>query len=307
MPTQQRQAAIVGGGIMGGDIAIIFAAGGWQVHVMSPSQKTRDALPARVAAGLKKLEAPATNAALLKTYATLEEVPLKEVSVVIEAATEDLALKHEIFADLERLTGPDTILTSNSSTFPVAAIGKGLKTRSRVAGTHFFMPAHMVPLVEIVSADFTDRRVAERLIELMRELGKAPIDVTKDVPGFVGNRLQHALVREALWLLQNGVTTPEGIDTAVRFGFGFRYIACGPMMQKELSGWDTNLFAATSVYPHLYNEKGPPPFLKEMVAKGHIGMKTKRGLWEWSDEAIAREKARIERCLQAGMDILKSD
>ena len=78
------------------------------------------------------------------------------------------------------------------------------------------------------------------------------------------------------------------------------------MMQKELSGWDTNLFAATSVYPHLYNEKGPPPFLKEMVAKGHIGMKTKRGLWEWTDEAIAAEKARIERCLQAGMDILKS-
>lgn len=307
MPTQQRQAAIVGGGIMGGDIAIIFAAGGWQVHVMSPSQKTRDALPARVAAGLKKLEAPATNAALLKTYATLEDVPLKEVSVVIEAATEDLALKHKIFADLERLAGPDAILTSNSSTFPVAAIGKGLKTRSRVAGTHFFMPAHMVPLVEIVSADFTDRRVAERLIELMRELGKAPIDVTKDVPGFVGNRLQHALVREALWLLQNGVTTPEGIDTAVRFGFGFRYIACGPMMQKELSGWDTNLFAATSVYPHLYNEKGPPPFLKEMVENGHIGMKTKRGLWEWTDETIATEKARIERCLQAGMDILKSD
>jgi len=307
MPTQQRQAAIVGGGIMGGDIAIIFAAGGWQVHVMSPSQKTRDALPARVAAGLKKLEAPATNAALLKTYATLEDVPLKDVSVVIEAATEDLALKHKIFADLERLAGPDTILTSNSSTFPVAAIGKGLKTRSRVAGTHFFMPAHMVPLVEIVSADFTDRRVAERLIELMRELGKAPIDVTKDVPGFVGNRLQHALVREALWLLQNGVTTPEGIDTAVRFGFGFRYIACGPMMQKELSGWDTNLFAATSVYPHLYNEKGPPPFLKEMVENGHIGMKTKRGLWEWTDETIAREKTRIERCLQAGMDILKSD
>lgn len=306
MATPQRQAAVVGGGIMGGDIAIIFAAAGWNVHVMSPSQKTRDALPERITTGLKKLEAPAANAALLKTYATLEEAPLKDVSIVIEAATEDLALKHRIFADLERLTRPDTILTSNSSTFPVGAIGKQLKTRSRVAGTHFFMPAHLVPLVEIVSAEFTERKVAERLLELMRELGKAPIDVTKDVPGFVGNRLQHALVREALWLLQNGVTTPEGIDTAVRFGFGFRYIACGPMMQKELSGWDTNLFAATSVYPHLYNEKGPPPFLKEMVAKGHIGMKTKRGLWEWTDEAIAAEKARIERCLQAGMDILKS-
>jgi len=299
--------AVVGGGIMGGDIAIIFAAGGWNVHVMSPSAKTRDALPARIAAGLKQLGAPDSSARLVKTYPKLDTLPMGEVSLVVEAATEDLPLKHRIFADLERLTRPDAILASNTSTFPISEIGKHLKTRSRVAGMHYFMPAHLVPLVEIISAEFTDRKVAERLINLMRELGKAPIDVSKDVPGFVGNRLQHALMREALWLVANGVTTPEGIDTAVRFGFGFRYIACGPMMQKELSGWDTNLFAGTSVYPHLYNEKAPPPFLKEMVEMGHVGMKAKHGLWEWTDEKIAREKSRIERCLQAGMDILKSD
>ncbi|MDH3286511.1 MAG: 3-hydroxyacyl-CoA dehydrogenase family protein [Betaproteobacteria bacterium] len=306
MPAQQNHAAIIGGGIMGGDIAIIFAAGGWNVHVMSPSQKTRDALPARIAAGLKKLGAPEVNATLVKAYAKLEELPLKEVSLVVEAAIEDLALKHQIFADLERLARPDAILVSNTSTFPIGEIGKHLKTRSRVAGMHYFMPAHLVPLVEIVSAEFTDRKVAERLIDLMREFGKAPIDVSKDVPGFVGNRLQHALMREALWLVANGVTTPEGIDTAVRFGFGFRYIACGPMMQKELSGWDTNLLGGTSIYPHLYNEKAPPPMIRDMVAKGHIGMKAKHGFWQWTDETIAREKARIERCLQAGMEILKS-
>jgi 3-hydroxybutyryl-CoA dehydrogenase len=307
MPAQRSHVAIIGGGIMGGDIAIIFAAGGWNVHVMSPSQKTRDTLPARISAGVKKLGAPESNARLVKTYPTLEALPMAEVSLVVEAATEDLPLKHRIFAELERLARPDAILASNTSTFPIAEIGKHLKTRSRVAGMHYFMPAHLVPLVEIISAEFTDRKVAERLIALMRELGKAPIDVSKDVPGFVGNRLQHALMREALWLVANGVTTPEGIDTAVRFGFGFRYIACGPMMQKELSGWDTNLYAGTSVYPHLYNEKAPPPFLKKMVDDGHIGMKAKHGLWEWTEESVAREKARIERCLQAGMEILRSD
>jgi 3-hydroxybutyryl-CoA dehydrogenase len=307
MPALQSQAAIIGGGVMGGDISIIFAAGGWNVHVMSPSQKTRDALPARIAAGLKKLGAPAANAALVKTYPTLEELPLQDISLVVESALEDLSLKRKIFADLERLARPDAILTSNTSTFPIGEIGKHLKTRSRVAGMHYFMPAHLVPLVEIVSAEFTDRKVAQRLLDLMRELGKAPIDVTKDVPGFVGNRLQHALMREALWLVANGVTTPDGIDTAVRFGFGFRYIACGPIKQKELSGWDTNLLGGTSIYPHLYNEKAPPPMLRDMVAKGHIGMKARRGFWQWTDEAIARETARIERCLQAGMEILKSD
>ena len=307
MPAQGSHVAIIGGGIMGGDIAIIFAAGGWNVHVMSPSRKTRDALPARISAGVKKLGAPDANARLVKTYGKLDALPMGEVGLVVEAATEDLALKHRIFAELERLARPDAILASNTSTFPIAEIGKHLATRARVAGMHYFMPAHLVPLVEIISAEFTERKVAERLIALTRELGKAPIDVVKDVPGFVGNRLQHALMREALWLVANGVTTPEGIDTAVRFGFGFRYIACGPMMQKELSGWDTNFFAGTSVYPHLCSEKAPPPFLGEMVAKGRIGMKARRGLWEWTDESVAREKARIERCLQAGMEILRSD
>ncbi len=307
MPAQKSHAAIIGGGVMGGDIAIIFASGGWNVHVMSPSQKTRDALPARLAAGLKKLGAPEANAANLKTYPRLDDLPWKEIGLVVEAATEDLPLKHKLFADLERLARPDIPLASNTSTFPIGEIGKHLKTRSRVVGLHFFMPAHLVPLVEVISADFTDRKIADRLERLMRDLDKAPIRVNQDIPGFVGNRLQHALMREALYLVANGVTTPEGIDIAVRYGFGFRYIACGPMLQKEMSGWDTNLLAGTSVYPHLYNEKAPPPFLKEMVAKGHIGMKAKRGLWEWTDEKVAKEKARIERCLQAGMEILKSD
>lgn len=307
MPAEQSHAAIIGGGVMGGDIAIIFAAGGWNVHVMSPSQKTRDALPARLAAGLKKLGAPDANAANVKTCAGLDDLPWKDIGLAVEAATEDLPLKHRIFADLERLARPQIPLASNTSTFPIGDIGKHLKTRSRVAGLHFFMPAHLVPLVEVISAEFTDAKIAGQLMALMSGLGKAPIHVSKDVPGFVGNRLQHALMREALYLVANGVTTPEGIDTAVRYGFGFRYIACGPMMQKEMSGWDTNLLAGTSVYPHLYNEKAPPPFLKDMVAKGHIGMKARRGLWEWTDEKTAKEKARIERCLQAGMEILKSD
>jgi 3-hydroxybutyryl-CoA dehydrogenase len=307
MATQNSHVAIVGGGVMGGDIAIVFAAGGWKVHVMSPSQKTREALAPRVAAGLAKLGAPAERAGNVSAYAELPALPWGEVSLVVEAATEDLALKHRIFAELERLAREDAILASNTSTFPIGAIGKAVKTRSRVAGLHFFMPAHLVPLVEVVSAEFTSEHVAQRLLETMRALGKAPIHVSKDVPGFVGNRLQHALMREALWLVANGVTTPEGIDTAVRYGFGFRYIACGPMMQKEMSGWDTNYLAGSSVYPHLCNEKAPPPFLKEMVEKGHIGMKSKRGLWEWTDEKVAREKARIERCLQAGMRILQDE
>ena len=303
----QQSAAIVGGGIMGGDIAIIFAAAGWNVQVMSPSEKTRAAIPGRVEAGLKKLGAPPTRAENVKTCAALRDIDWGRVEFVVEAATEDLALKQRIFAELEALARPEIPLTSNTSNFPIGAIGQALKTRSRVAGLHFFMPAHLVPLVEIVSSDATDPQVAEGMVALMERLGKAPIWVKKDVPGFVGNRIQHAMMREALYLIDEGVVSPEGVDRAVRYGFGFRFIACGPIMQKEMSGWDTNYYVGSALYPHLHAEKGPPAVLKQMIERKHLGMKTRRGFWEWSDETAAREKNRIEKALQAGMEILKAD
>lgn len=304
---QTSHVAIIGGGIMGGDIAIIFAARGWQIHVMSPSQKTRAALGARISAGLKQIGAPAAHAANVTTHATLEDIAWDKVSLAIEAATEDLALKQSLFAQLEVLAKADIPLATNTSNFPIAEIGKGLKTRSRVIGLHFFMPAHLVPLVEIVSSESTDSAVAAQLEHLLKALGKAPIRVNRDVPGFVGNRLQHALMREALWLIHDGVTTAEGIDTAVRYGFGFRFVACGPLLQKEMSGLDTHYAVASALYPHLYKNDEPPPFLKAMKEKGHVGMKAKRGFWQWTDESIAQEKARIEKALQAGFAILEAD
>jgi len=305
--SQASQVAIIGGGIMGGDIATVFAAKNWQVHVMSPSQKTRDALGARLAAGLKKINADAACANNVATHARLEDIAWDKIDLVIEAVTEDLPLKQKLFAQLEKLVRPDTPLTTNTSNFQIGAVGEGLKTASRVAGLHFFMPAHLVPLVEVVSADSTDPAVASKLEQIMKDVDKAPIRVNKDVPGFVGNRLQQALMREAMWMIHDGVTTAEGIDTAVRFGFGFRFVACGPFLQKEMSGWDTNFAVATSLYPQLHNETTPPPFFKAMVERGHVGMKAKHGFWPWTDESISQEKARIERALQAGFAILESD
>lgn len=304
---RQQGVVIIGGGIMGGDIAIIFAAGNWNVHVMSPSEKTRSSLPGRLKTGLAKLGAPPSAAANVTAYAKLDHIPWQDVDLVVEAATEDLELKKKLFTQLETLARPDVPLASNTSTFPIGEIGGHLKTRSRVVGLHYFMPAHLVPLVEIIQAEFTDSKVGDALEAQQKALGKAPVRVNKDIPGFIGNRLQHAMMREALYLVADGVVSPEGIDTAVRYGFGFRFLACGPMTQKEMSGWDTNLYAGTSLYPSLHSEKEPPQFLKDMIAKGHIGMKTKRGIWEWTDDGVAKEKARIEKVLQQAFEILKAD
>lgn len=307
MPQQKSSIVIIGGGIMGGDIAIVFAAGGWNVRVMSPSQKTRDALPARIVAGLAKLGADPAAAANVTTHARLEDIDWQHIDMVTEAATEDLALKQKLFAEVEALARPEIPLTSNTSNFPISEIGKALRHKKRLTGTHFFMPAHLVPLVEVVSGGDTDPEVAESVCALMKDLGKAPIWVKKDVPGFVGNRIQHAMMREALYLIDEGVVSPEGVDIAVRFGFGFRFIACGPVLQKEMSGWDTNYLVGSALYPHLHNETTYPAVVKNMVDKGHLGMKTRRGFWQWTDESIAKEKARIEKALQAGFEIIRND
>jgi 3-hydroxybutyryl-CoA dehydrogenase len=307
MAEDRSSVVIIGGGIMGGDIAIIYAANGWDVHVMSPSARTREALPQRIDAGLKKLGAKPGSEARVRAYSKLNDIDWAGVGMVVEAATEDLPLKQRLFAEVEGLARADVPIASNTSNFPIGEIGKGLKHRGRVLGLHFFMPAHLVPLVEVISADATDPKVAEYVMELMKRLGKAPIWVKKDVPGFVGNRIQHAMMREALYLIQDGIVSPEGVDTAVRYGFGFRFIACGPIMQKEMSGWDTNFYVASALYPHLYKNDGPPPVIKDLMDKNHLGMKTKRGFWEWDDQKIAKEKTRIETALQAGMKILKDD
>ena len=226
---------------------------------------------------------------------------------MVETVTEDLALKQRLFAEMEALARPDAAITSNSSSFPISEIGKGLKTQGRMMGLHFFMPAHLIPLVEVVRSVHTDVKQAERLGAIMSALGKRPVQVKKDVIGFLGNRIQGALMREALWLIEEGVASPEDIDATVRLSFGFRYAAAGPIVQKEHSGWDTTCAVAKIIWPDLSNAKGPPPVLQKNVDEGRIGFKTKRGFFEWNDESIAKERARYERALRKCLEIFREE
>jgi 3-hydroxybutyryl-CoA dehydrogenase len=174
-------------------------------------------------------------------------------------------------------------------------------------GLHFFMPAHLIPLVEVVRSVHTDVAHAEQVGEIMTALGKRPVQVKKDVIGFLGNRIQGALMREALWLIEEGVASPEDIDATVRLSFGFRYAAAGPIVQKEHSGWDTTCAVAKIIWPDLNNAKGPPPILQKNVDEGRIGFKTKGGFFKWDDESIAKERARYERALRKCLEIFKEE
>jgi 3-hydroxybutyryl-CoA dehydrogenase len=304
MTSPQRRAVIVGGGMMGADIAAIFACGGHAVDVVQRPGKTRDSLAARIAKAIAQLDGAAAD---VVPRDALSDVSWADAGIVVECVNEDIALKQRLFAELEDLAPPNAALASNSSGFPISRIGEGLKTVRRMLGLHFFMPAHLVPLVEVVKSEATDEDVAQSVFALMARLGRKPVMVKKDIPGFLANRIQHALMREAWSLIERGIGSPEDIDTAVRYGFGFRYIAAGPILQKELSGLDVNLAASRVVYPDLCNDAVPIPTLAKKVAAGETGMKSGRGFYDWPPERIAAEKARYEAALKRGLAVLRAD
>ena len=306
MPQSERHALVIGGGTMGVGILAMFLGHGWSVDVVSRSASTRDGLPAACARALGAMGKP-TDTSRLKTFATLPEASWPAVEIAVETVTEDLALKRQLFAEMETLATPGAALTSNSSSFPISEIAQGLATQHRMMGLHFFMPAHLIPLVEVVRSIHTDVAKAEWVGGIMAALGKRPVQVKKDVIGFLGNRIQGALMREALWLIEQGVASPEDIDATVRLSFGFRYAAAGPIVQKEHSGWDTTCAVAKIIWPDLSNADGPPPILQRNVDEGRIGFKTKRGFFEWDDQSIVKERARYERALRKCLEIFREE
>jgi len=302
----KKATAVIGGGTMGADIVLVLARAGCATYLVEPDAKRRGEVEGYLRVGLAEMERP-RQYARIALHPTLAALPWGDIEVVIEAIPEKLELKRAVFADLERLSRPDAFLTSNSSSFPISDIGVGLSTRERMFGLHFFMPAHLVPLVEVVCSSASDPARADALMAFMLAVGKVPVKVRKDLPGFLANRLQHALAREAFALIDAGVASPDDVDAAVRFGFGFRFLAAGPILQKEHAGLDVHHLAATTIYPSLATNTEPARVLREHVATGRLGMKTGRGFYEWTPEALTAERARYNALLRAGLKVLESE
>jgi 3-hydroxybutyryl-CoA dehydrogenase len=212
-----------------------------------------------------------------------------------------------LFAELEQCVNTDTILASNSSSFPISAISEGLKTAHRMIGLHFFMPAHLIPCVEVVYGSQTNHAIAQQLTEVMTSCAMVPVQVKKDLPGFLANRLQHALSREAFAMIDAGIATPEDIDKAVRFGFGFRYLAAGPVMQRDHAGIEIHAAAGASIYPSLNNAPTIAKSLDDRVKANHLGMKTGQGFFKWTPETIQIERKRYDNILKQGLQIIQDE
>jgi 3-hydroxybutyryl-CoA dehydrogenase len=207
------------------------------------------------------------------------------VELAIEAVSENLDLKRTIFSDLERLTPPQTILCSNTSGISISLISEKLQFKERVVGTHFWNPPHIIPCVEVIKSQFTGDEEFHTVIELMERVGKEPVRVLKDVPGFLGNRLQHALWREAISLVEKGIADPEDIDRVVKYGFGLRLPFLGPLETADLAGLDLTYDIHQYLFSDLENRSTPSPLLKTLVDQKTIGVKTKKGFYHWTDKS----------------------
>jgi len=297
---------------MGAGIAAGFIAKSIPVVILGRSKDKADACLDKAITLAKKIGVDGDNA-------TKDEADMKKqqfvgvleewqdwgnFSWVIETVAENLELKQQVFQYLDQVVPENIPIGSNSSGFPISKIAEGLKTAKRMMGAHYFMPAEVVPLVEIVMGQKTAIQFAEQACELYKAIGKKPVLVKKDIPGFLANRIQHALMREALSLVQEGIATPEDIDDAVRYSFGFRYAAVGPMTQKEISGWDGMANAAKEIYPSLSNITTLPPKVVQLMADGKTGMKAGEGFRKWTPEEIKTVSDSYSKRLKAAFDVL---
>lgn len=290
--------AVIGAGLMGVGIAQVFAAAGCDVALHDSSEETLASAPARLLevfdllgqdrAGLERVE---LGESVASTAAGAE--------LAIEAVYERLDLKQEILAQLEQAAPANAILATNTSAFPIGDVGAQVSDSSRVVGTHFWNPPWGIRLVEVVQAEATAEAVVLRTIGLLEQVGMKPVHVRRDIPGFIGNRLQHALKREAIALVAAGVCDAEVVDDVVKHGFGPRLAVLGPLEQSDLVGLDLTLAIHETLMPVLDATREPHPYLREKVARGELGMKTGSGFRTWTQEEAEAVRERLHRYLAA--------
>ncbi|MBY6263670.1 3-hydroxyacyl-CoA dehydrogenase family protein [Azospirillum sp. 412522] len=279
--TNQR-IAIIGGGLMGHGIAQAFAVAGHRVAIQEPDAGRRATIPGHVRRNLQALGEDLAAADLIHPQESLADA-VADADIVIEAVPEDLALKQRILAAVEAAAPPHALLASNTSVIPITRIMEPLADKTRAMGTHWWNPPYLIPLVEVVqTADTADAAVAA-MIGLLTAIGKTPVHVRKDVPGFIGNRLQHAMWREAIALVQNGVCDAETVDAVVKASFGRRLAVLGPLENADLVGTDLTLAVHEHVLPDLDRSPAPLPLLRDLVASGRLGMKAGAGFRNWAE------------------------
>jgi len=302
----RKNITIIGAGLMGPGIATCSTLGGYRTILLDKTSELASSGLNRAEQNLNQLlenqlinqDQANSSLALLQTETDLEQA-VKDSFLIIEAVSENLSLKQDLFQKLDNLTPAKVIITSNTSGLRITDIAKYAKHPERMATTHFWFPAHLVPLVEVVIGEKTDELVAVQLHKLLKSWNKAPVIVKKDLPGQLANRILQAVIREAINIVSMGLATPEDVDTAIKMGMGIRFPVWGPLEHIDAVGLDLALSVQRDVLPGLDNEPEPPRYLKELVDQECLGYKTGKGFYDWQvknmqDLAELRDRFIIE-------------
>ncbi len=287
---------------MGHGITLAFARAGYPVSVFDPDNATLITLQARVKTSMISLgesELNISNAVARISICDSLEACVAHADFVTEAAPERLAIKQQIFAAVEAAAPAHCILASNTSVIPITQIMDDLNFKARTVGTHWWNPAHLIPLVEVIRTEHTSEETMSDVMELLADIDKTPVRVEKDVPGFIGNRLQHALWREAISLVENGICDAEAVDTVVKSSFGRRLAVLGPLENADLVGTDLTLDIHNNVLHDIERSSAPSPYLSDLVEQGRLGMKSGQGFYQWQDGEADSLRQKVNSHLMA--------
>lgn len=294
--TEARQIAVIGAGLMGHGIALALADAGHEVRVTDPSSNARDSARDRIAESHRLMGA--SDDEIERTVSRVEicttvDATVADAGFVFEAAPEQLELKQALFAEIEMHAPPDAILASNTSVIRISSIMERVSARQRALGTHWWNPPHVLPLVEIVKTRWTSSYAADSMFALLDSSGKSPVMVERDVPGFIGNRLQHALWRESIALVEKGICTAEAIDTVVKGSFGRRLAVLGPMENADLVGIELTQAIHEQLLFDLDRSESPSSRLQSLIDEGRTGMAAGAGFRRWEDGDLGATKRRL--------------
>jgi len=284
--------AVIGAGLMGHGIAQVFALAGHDVTIYDSVQSNLDTAKSRILANLKDLGDDQSAVERVTPVGDLAQA-VRASDYVVEAVLEDLPLKQKLFGEIEKHVRPDTILASNTSVIPITSIMQGLQKRDRALGTHWWNPPFLVPLVEVIETQWTAPQAVDFTMKLHAAAGKKPAHVKKDVPGFIGNRLQHALWREAIALVEQGICDAETVDNVIKAAFGRRLAVLGPLENADMVGTDLTLAIHKTVLPDIDGRPRPSPYLEKLVQDGKLGFKSGEGFRKWSPEQQAALRSKV--------------
>jgi 3-hydroxybutyryl-CoA dehydrogenase len=290
--TSKAKIGVIGAGLMGHGIAQVFAVAGHDVTITDTFEAARKAVHEKVTKNLVDMNLDTAAVKRITVCNDLEST-VRNADFVVEAALENMELKQKLFAEIEQHAPASAILASNTSVMPITEIMKNIKDKSRALGTHWWNPPFLVPLVEVVRTVDTSDAAVKFTLDLHNGAGKTAVEVKKDVPGFVGNRLQHALWREAISIVEQGICSAEMVDMVVKASFGRRLPVLGPLENADLVGTDLTLAIHSQVLPYIDSTPGPSPYLQKLVETGKLGFKSGEGFQTWTPEQQAAVRKRM--------------